>query len=98
MPFSTSLPLPATRALRKLGHNLALARGKRRISTADMASHLFVSRDTLWRLEKGDPSVAIETLTTAAFILQIHDRLYNLASRASDDFGLSIEEESILTT
>lgn len=95
MSSLSSLPLPAARALRKLGHDLALARRKRRISTADMASRLFVSRDTLWRLEKGDPSVAIGTLATAAFILQLHEGLTNLASPASDDLGLSLEEERL---
>jgi transcriptional regulator with XRE-family HTH domain len=95
MPSSSSLPLPATRALRKLGHDLALARRKRRISTADMASRLFVSRDTLWRLEKGDPSVAIGTLATAVFILQLHERLTNLANPASDELGLDLEEERL---
>jgi hypothetical protein len=43
----TSMPLPAERALRKLGRDLALARRKRGIATSDMAARLFVSRDTL---------------------------------------------------
>ena len=34
-----------------------------------MAARVFVSRDTLWRLEQGDPGVALGTLVTAAFIL-----------------------------
>jgi len=95
MPSCSSLPLPALRALRKLGHDLAVARRKRRISTADMASRLFVSRDTLWRLEKGDPSVAIGTLATAAFILQLHEQLTNFASPSSDTLGLDLEEERL---
>jgi len=49
MPLTTTIPLPAAHALRKLGRDLALARRKRGISTADMAGRLFVSRDTLWR-------------------------------------------------
>jgi len=89
------LPLPAARALRRLGHDLALARRKRRISTADMASRLFVSRDTLWRLEKGDPSVSMGTLATALFILQLHDRLSHLATPGSDELGLNLEEERL---
>ncbi|MDA0767580.1 MAG: helix-turn-helix transcriptional regulator [Verrucomicrobia bacterium] len=64
-----SIPLPAAHALRKLGRDLALARRKRGISTADMAERLFVSRDTLWRMERGDPSVAMGTLATAIFVL-----------------------------
>ena len=92
---SSSMPLPAAHALRKLGRDLALARRKRGISTADMASRLFVSRDTLWRLERGDPTVAIGTLATALFILQFHDRLANLAAPASDDLALHLDEERV---
>lgn len=61
----SSLPLPVRDALRRLGRDLAIARRKRRISTADMAERLFVSRDTLWRIECGDPSVVLGTFVTA---------------------------------
>jgi transcriptional regulator with XRE-family HTH domain len=92
MPRLPSIPLPAAHALRKLGRDLALARRKRGISTADMAERLFVSRDTLWRLERGDPSVAMGTLATAVFVLQLHERLTNLAAPASDALALSLDE------
>ena len=82
MSTASPLPLPAAHALRKLGRELALARRKRAISTADMASRLLVSRDTLWRLERGDATVAVGTLATALFVLQLHDRLANLAAPA----------------
>ena len=90
-----SLPLPAERALRKLGRDLSLARRKRGISTLDMAARLFVSRATLWRLERGDPTVALGTLVTAAFVLNLHDRLANLASPASDELALSLDESHL---
>jgi transcriptional regulator with XRE-family HTH domain len=89
------MPLPAVHALRKLGRELALARRKRGISAADMAVRLFVSRDTLWRLERGDPTVAVGTLATAAFILQLHDRLANLAAPASDALALALDERRV---
>jgi len=92
---SPSLPLPAAHALRKLGRDLALARRKRGISTADMASRLFVSRDTLWRMERGDPTVAVGTVATAAFVLQLHDRLANLAAPASDALALALDERRL---
>ncbi len=95
MSTSPSLPLPAVHALRKLGRELALARRKRGISTDDMAARLFVSRDTLWRMERGDPKVAIGTLATAAFILQLHDRLANLASPGEDTLGLNLDEKRL---
>jgi transcriptional regulator with XRE-family HTH domain len=89
------MPLPAERALHKLGRDLALARRKRGIATSDMAARLFVSRDTLWRLERGDPTVALGTLVTATFILNLHERLANLAAPASDDLGLSLDEHRL---
>ena len=95
MPPDTAIPLPAAQALRKLGRDLALARRKRGISTADMASRLLVSRDTLWRLERGDATVAVGTLATALFVLQLHDRLANLAAPASDALALTLDERRL---
>ena len=91
----SSLPLPVAQALRKLGRDLALARRKRGISTSDMATRLFVGRNTLWRLERGDPTVALGTLVTAAFVLNLHDRLANLAAPASDAVALSLDEQRL---
>jgi transcriptional regulator with XRE-family HTH domain len=90
-----NMPLPAAHALRKLGRDLAVARRKRGISTADMASRLFVSRDTLWRLERGDPTVSMGTLATAAFVLRLHERLSGLAAAATDELALSLDERRL---
>ncbi len=57
-----------------------------------MASRIFISRATLWRMENGDPNVGVGTLATAAFILQLHDRLANLAAPATDALALSLDE------
>lgn len=95
MSETTSIPLPATHALRKLGRDLALARRKRGISTEDMAARLFISRSTLWRLERGDPTIALGTLATAAFVLQLHDRLADLAAPATDALALSLDERRL---
>jgi transcriptional regulator with XRE-family HTH domain len=95
MSQNPNLPLPAAQALRNLGRDLSLARRKRGISTADMAARLFVSRDTLWRLERGDPSVATGTLSTCAFVLRLHDRLANLAAPSTDALALSLDERRI---
>lgn len=89
------MPLPAALSLRKLGRELALARRKRRIATSDMAARLFVSRDTLWRLERGDPTVAVGTLATAMFVLGLQDRLANLVAPSSDELALSLDERHL---
>jgi len=95
VPDDPSIPLPAAQALRKLGRDLALARRKRGISTGDMASRLFISRSTLWRMENGDPNVALGTLATAVFVLQLHDRLASLAAPATDALALSLDEQRL---
>src|SRR5437870_1703031 len=95
MSKTGSMPLPVAHALLKLGHDLAVARRKRGISTSDMAARLFVSRDTLWRLERGDPTVALGTLATATFVLTLHDRLANLAAPASDELALNLDERRL---
>lgn len=92
MSTKGALPLAAAQVLRKLGRDLALARRRRSISTGDMAARLFISRDTLWRLERGDPTVAVGTLATAVFILGLHDRLAQLAAASKDELGLSLDE------
>jgi transcriptional regulator with XRE-family HTH domain len=96
MASKLSMPLPVAHSLRKLGRDLALARRKRGLSTSDMASRLFVSRDTLWRLERGDPTVSMGALATAAFVLQLHGRLANLAAPEKDALGLSLDEQRLL--
>lgn len=82
-------------ALRKLGRDLSIARRKRGISTADMAARLLVSRDTLWRLERGEPGVSIGTLATATFVLGLHDRLANLAAPSTDELALNLDEQRL---
>jgi transcriptional regulator with XRE-family HTH domain len=95
MPDLSSIPLPALHAIRKLGHDLRLARIKRRISTADMAARISASRGTLWKLERGDPTVSLGVLATAAFVLQLHERLANLASPNTDELGLELDQEQL---
>ena len=60
-----------------------------------MAARLFISRSTLWRLERGDPTIALGTLATAAFVLQLHDRLADLAAPATDALALSLDERRL---
>lgn len=72
-----------------------MARKKRRISAAEMAERLFISRDTLWRMERGDPTVAVGTIATALFVLQLHERLASLAAPGEDSLGLERDAEQL---
>ena len=59
-----TLPRAARQALIKLGGDITVARKKRRISTVSMAERAFISRGTLYKLEKGDPSVSMGIYAT----------------------------------
>lgn len=88
----TALPLPARRALVRLGEELSIARRRRRISTQLMSQRAMISRNTLTRVEKGDPSVSMGTYATVLFILGMTERLGQVADPALDKAGLSLEE------
>ena len=57
--MSDFMPLPVERAVRKLGHDLSLARRRRRISQDSMAQRMGASVSTVRRIEKGDPRIPI---------------------------------------
>lgn len=89
------LPLPVRRALLKLGEDLALARRRRRISTASMAERVQVSVATLRRMERGDPRVAIGSVAQALLVLNAIDRVAQLLDTGSDDVGLQLMDEAV---
>ena len=60
-----------------------------------MAARIFVNRETLWRMERGDPTVSVGTVTIAAFVLQLHNRLADLAVPATDELALGLEESRV---
>lgn len=96
MPRTTPpLPLPVQRALKKLGSDIRDARRRRRIQTAVMADRLQVSRPTLRRLEKGDPSVAMGSYATALYVLGMIERLRELADLSHDAVGRQIASEDL---
>ena len=90
-----ALPRSARQALLKLGHDIAVARKKRRISTVSMAERAFISRATLHKLERGDPSVSMGAYATVLAILGLVSSLGDVASRQSDVLGLDLEEDRL---
>jgi transcriptional regulator with XRE-family HTH domain len=90
-----ALPTSVQRALRKLGQDISAARRRRRLSVALMAERAFISRNTLGRIEKGDAGVSMGIYASVLFVLGMADRLGDLADAASDQIGLSLEEERL---
>ena len=62
---SLALPVPAARAVGKLGHDIRDAR-RRRIPVAILAQRASINRTTLNKLEKGDPGVSLGSYASGA--------------------------------
>jgi hypothetical protein len=92
---SGMFPIPVTRALRKLGHDIRDARRRRRIPAEIAAERASISRTTLVKIEKGEPGVAIGSYAIVLFVMGMTDRLADLADPRTDAVGLQLEEEHL---
>ena len=90
-----TLPIPVSRALRKLGHDIKDARRRRRITMAIAAERASISKPTFIRVERGDPSVSIGSYATVLYVLGMADRLGDLTASKNDPVGLQLEEENL---
>jgi hypothetical protein len=95
MPKSSThndwLPPQATEALRALGHNLALARLRRKEPLRDWAKRVGVSVRTLQRLEAGDPGVGMGVYAAALWLVGRANALPALADPALDTGALELD-------
>jgi transcriptional regulator with XRE-family HTH domain len=90
-----AMPLPVKRALAKLGDDIRSARTRRRISTTVMAERAFITRTTLYKVERGDPGVSLGIYATVLFVLGFTERLAVIADVRTDDVGLQLDEERL---
>jgi hypothetical protein len=88
-------PVAVRRALVKLGADISAARRRRRLPLEIVADRALTTRQTIARIERGDPRVAMGTWATVLFVLGLADRLGDLAAPAHDELGLSLEEERL---
>jgi len=73
-----------------LSRNIAIARKIRRLTIKNVAAAASVSTETIRRLEKGEPGVALGTLAMVLLVLGEIERLENLLEPATDDIGMII--------
>ena len=88
-------PLPAKRAIKKLGRDLRDARKRRRIPMQLAAERAAISRTTLSKIEKGDEGVSLGAYAKILFVLGMIERLAELADPTFDELGLGLEAESL---
>jgi transcriptional regulator with XRE-family HTH domain len=91
----SALPLPVKRALATLGRDISTARRRRNMTIATLAERAFIGRNTVTRVERGDPGVALGIYATVLFVLGLADRLGALADPATDQVGLALAEAQL---
>lgn len=90
-----ALPLAVQRALRKLGADISIARRRRRLSVVTVAERAFVGRNTITRVEHGDPGVSLGIYASVLFVLGLADRLKDVVDPATDAVGISMDAERL---
>ena len=90
-----SLPIPVLKALRKLGQDINDARRRRRITVELMAERAGVSRSTIGKIEKGDPTTSMGGYGAVLFVLGMEKRIGELVDSAHDLIGRRLEDENL---
>ncbi|XHS79533.1 helix-turn-helix domain-containing protein [Burkholderiaceae bacterium UC74_6] len=86
---------PSTvKQLEALGLRLRLARDRRKLSSELFAERVGISRETLRRMENGDPAVAIGTFMRALRVLGLDGDIDRLA--ADDELGRKLQDLELL--
>ena len=79
----------------RLGENLKLARLRRRLSAELVAQRAGISRATLHKIEKGEPTVAMGSYFMVLNVLGLEEEIEQLA--ADDEFGRRLQDLGMKT-
>lgn len=90
-----NLPIPVLKALRKLGQDINDARRRRRITVELMAQRASLSRSTIGKIEKGDPTTSMGGYGAVLFVLGMEKRLSDVVDSMHDLVGRRLEDESL---
>ena len=94
MPRAAPSLLPRlTRLLEALGSNLKLARLRRKFAAETVAQRAGISRKTMYRVEQGDPAVALGIYARVMQALGLEQDLSLLA--ADDLLGRKLQDASL---
>lgn len=90
MPTPHTPSLAVRRALAKLGDDIFDARKRRKLSASVVAERALTSRNTLKRIEEGDPGVSMGIYASVLNALGLLDGVGDLADPARDRLGLEL--------
>jgi transcriptional regulator with XRE-family HTH domain len=95
MKNQVNLPIPVIRVLRKLGKDISNARRRRRITIQLMAERANVSRSTIGKIEKGDPTASMGAYAAVLFVFGMTERLSDLVDAVYDLTGRQLIDEHL---
>lgn len=90
-----NLPIPVIKALRKVGQDINDARRRRMVTIELMAERADLSRATIGKIEKGDPTTSMGGYASVLFVLGMEKRLGDLVDSAHDLIGRRLEDEKL---
>ena len=94
MPRSTPAILPRlARLMTGLGENIRKARLRRAYSTETLAQRAGITRKTLYRVEHGDPAVALGIYARVLQTLRLENDLGSIA--ADDALGRKLQDSKL---
>ena len=80
--------------LTTLGENIKLARLRRKLSSEQVAERAGIGRMTLYKLEHGNPAVAIGSYLQVLFVLGLHNDLGLVAG--NDPLGRKLQDALLI--
>lgn len=94
MTKQQSILLPRhKRVFQQLGEQIKLARLRRKLSAEQVAERAGIGTATLWRIEKGDPGVAMGKYFHVLLALGLESDILKLAS--DDELGRKIQDADL---
>ncbi len=80
--------------LEQMGENIKLARKRRKLTTMQVSERADITRATLSKIEKGNPSVAFGAYFNVLRVLGLEQDILKLA--ADDEFGRKLQDLELL--
>lgn len=88
-------PISVRSGLRKLGEELRKSRLRRRLKIVTVADRAGISRETLAKIQKGDPGVSMGSYAAVIFALGLGMDWMKLADISADVVGQALDEERL---
>ncbi len=86
-----ALPLEVLKSVERLGEGIRTARLRRQLNMDELAQACGIGRRTLYRIENGEPGVAVGSLLAVLWKLGLLDTVRAVADPDGDEHGKILE-------